>query len=168
VAGVLAAWGMNIVKANAFSNQAATVVDTFYFTDRFRTLELNLQEWERFKRSIIGVLLGESDLDRMLRERLRAEKPGTTKVKVDTKIDFDDKCSARSTLVQVIAQDRLGLLHSIGSCLAQQKCNIEIALIDTEGQMAIDVFYLTTNGQKLRPEHQQQVKVALADALQID
>ncbi|MGA7171152.1 MAG: HD domain-containing protein, partial [Candidatus Sulfotelmatobacter sp.] len=39
--GVLAAWGMNIVKANAFSNQAGTVVDSLYFTDRFRTLELN-------------------------------------------------------------------------------------------------------------------------------
>src|ERR1051326_3869683 len=40
LAGVLAAWGMNIVKANAFSNQAGIVVDTLYFTDRFRTLEL--------------------------------------------------------------------------------------------------------------------------------
>ncbi len=168
VAGILAAWGMNIVKANAFSNQAGTVVDTFYFTDRFRTLELNLQEWERFKRSIIGVLLGEIDLDRMLRERLRAEKPGTTKVKVDTKIDFDDTCSARSTLVQVIAQDRLGLLHTIGSCLAQQKCNIEIALIDTEGQMAIDVFYLTANGAKLSHEQQQRVKASLLENLRVD
>ena len=166
VAGVLAAWGMNIVKANAFSNQAGTVVDTFYFTDRFRTLELNLQEWERFKRSIVSVLLGESDLDRMLRDRLRAEKPGTSKVKVDTKVDFDDTSSARTTLVQVIAQDRLGLLHSIGSCLAHQKCNIEIALIDTEGQVAIDVFYLTSNGERLPPDHQQRVKAALGETLQ--
>ena len=168
VAGVLAAWGMNIVKANAFSNQAGIVVDTFYFTDRFRTLELNLQEWERFKRSIIGVLLGERDLDRMLRERLRAEKPGATKVKVDTKIDFDDSCSTRSTLVQVIAQDRLGLLHSIASCLAHQKCNIEIALIDTEGQMAIDVFYLTANGAKLTSDQQGRVKTALLETLRAD
>ena len=168
VAGVLAAWGMNIVKANAFSNQAGTVVDTFYFTDRFRTLELNMQEWERFKRSIIGVLLGETDLERMLRDRMRAEKPGTTKVKVETQVEFDDACSNRSTLVQVIAQDRLGLLHGIGSTLAHEKCNIEIALIDTEGQMAIDVFYLTSQGEKLKRDHEQRIQAALLEALQAD
>jgi [protein-PII] uridylyltransferase len=168
VAGVLAAWGMNIVKASAFSNQAGIVVDTFYFTDRFRTLELNLQEWERFKRSIISVLLGETDLDRMLRDRLRSEKPGATKVKVQPQVDFDDTCSSRSTLVQVIAQDRLGLLHQIGASLAHEKCNIEIALIDTEGQMAIDVFYLTSNGGKLGPEDQLRAKRALLDALHAD
>jgi len=166
MAGVLAAWGMNIVKANAFSNQAGVVVDTFYFTDRFRTLELNLQEWERFKRSIIGVLMGEVDLDRMLRDRLRSEKSGIAKVKVDTKIDFDDSCSSRSTLVQVIARDRPGLLHRISSALSQEKCNIEIALIDTEGQMAIDVFYLTSDGEKLQPEHQQRVRNTLLESLQ--
>ena len=82
LAGVLAAWGMNIVKANAFSNQAATVVDTIYFTDRFRTLELNLSEWDRFRRSVASVLLGEADLEKMLRDRQRSEKSAIAKVKV--------------------------------------------------------------------------------------
>ena len=166
--GVLAAWGMNIVKANAFSNQAGVVVDTFYFTDRFRTLELNMQEWERFKRSLIGVLTGDTDLEKMLRERLRAERLGAPKVKIDTKIEFDDSCSSRSTLAQVIAQDRPGLLHRISSCLSQEKCNIEIALIDTEGQMAIDVFYLTSNGEKLAPDLQRRIQKGLREALEAD
>src|ERR1700722_9059027 len=106
LAGVLAAWGMNIVKANAFSNEAGIVVDTFHFTDRFRTLELNLSEWERFKNSVTSVLLGEADLEKMLRDRQRSEKGAIAKVKVETKIEFDDSSSATSTLVQVITQDR--------------------------------------------------------------
>jgi [protein-PII] uridylyltransferase len=163
--GVLAAWGMNIVKAHAFSNQAGTVVDTLYFTDRFRTLELNMSEWERFKQSVTAVLAGAADLDKMLRDRQRSEKNARVKVVVETRIDFDDECSSTSTLLQVIAQDRPRLLHRISSCLSQQKCNIEIALIDTEGQMAIDTFYLTSDGKKLTGELQKKVEKALVSEL---
>jgi [protein-PII] uridylyltransferase len=165
VAGVLAAWGMNIVKANAFSNEAGTVVDTLYFTDRFRTLELNLSEWDRFKRSVTSVLLGEADLEKMLRDRQRSEKGSIAKVKVETKIEFDDSCSSTSTLLQVITQDRPRLLHRIASCLSDQECNIEIALIDTEGQMAIDTFYLTSGAAKLKAEHCRRVEKALVEEL---
>ncbi|HEY6766766.1 MAG TPA: [protein-PII] uridylyltransferase [Candidatus Sulfotelmatobacter sp.] len=163
--GVLAAWGMNIVKANAVSNEAGTVVDTIYFTDRFRTLELNLSEWERFKRSVAEVVLGQADLDKMLRDRQRSEKNVLAKVKVKTSVEFDDRCSSASTLVQVIAQDRPRLLHRVASCFASQQCNIEIALIDTEGQMAIDTFYLTSGASKLTREHQEKVEKALLQAL---
>src|SRR5580692_8082103 len=163
--GVLAAWGMNIVKAHAFSNQAGTVVDSLYFTDRFRTLELNLSEWDRFKKSVAAVFSGAADLDKMLRDRQRSEKSSRVKVVVETRIDFDDNCSSTSTLLQVIAQDRPRLLHRISSCLSHQKCNIEIALIDTEGQMAIDTFYLTSEGKKLTGELQKKVEKALVSEL---
>ena len=168
LAGVLAAWGMNIVKANAFSNQAGTVVDTLYFTDRFRTLELNLSEWDRFRRSVASVLLDEADLDKMLRDRQRSEKGAIAKVKVETKIEFDDSSSAMTTIVQVIAQDRPRLLHRIANCLSHQQCNIEIALIDTEGQMAIDTFYLTSAGKKLTADYRLKVEKALVDELRAE
>src|SRR5205823_5096986 len=41
ISGVLAGWGMNINKADAFANAAGIILDTFYFTDLHRTLELN-------------------------------------------------------------------------------------------------------------------------------
>lgn len=165
MAGVLAAWGMNIVKAAAFSNLAGVVVDTFYFTDRFRTLELNLPEWERFKSSIHDVLAGTADLERMLRDRLRAQKHIPPKVKVETQITFDDSCSSQSTLVEIIAQDQPGLLHHVSSAFAAERCNIEIALIETEGQTAIDIFYLTSEGSKLSAVHQERLRATLIQAL---
>jgi len=161
IAGTLAAWGMNIVKAAAFSNAAGVVVDTFFFTDRFRTLELNLPEWERFKSSIHDVLTGKADLERMLRDRLRSEKKTVPKVKVETRIEIDDECSAQSTLVEVITQDQPGLLYRISSLLARENCNIEIAVIDTESQTAIDAFYLTSGGAKLSAEHQERLRAQL-------
>jgi [protein-PII] uridylyltransferase len=166
VSGALAAWGMNIVKANAFSNSAGIVVDTFYFTDRFRTLELNVPELERLKESIAAVVNGKADLARMLQERLRSEKTNGTKVKVATQIEFDDACSAHSTLLQVLTQDRPGLLYRMCSQVSKQGCNIEIALIETEGQMAIDVLYLTSGGTKLGSDRQAALTKALREELE--
>ena len=165
VSGALAAWGMNIVKANAFSNASGIVVDTFYFTDRFRTLEMNLQEWERLKKSIAAVVKGEADVARMLRDRLKSEKVNGTKVKIATQIEFDDGCSAHSTMVQVLTQDRPGLLYRMCSLVSKHECNIEIALIETEGQMAIDVLYLTSGGAKLSADRQAALGQALRDEL---
>ena len=165
VSGALAAWGMNIVKANAFSNAAGMVVDTFYFTDRFRTLEMNLQEWERLKKSVASAVRGEADVARMLRDRLKSERADSTKVKVETQIEFDDTCSAHTTLMQVLTQDRPGLLYRMCSQVSKHDCNIEIALIETEGQMAIDVLYLTSGGAKLTNERQAALGLALRDEL---
>jgi len=166
VSGALAAWGMNIVKANAFSNAAGVVVDTFYFTDRFRTLELNVQEWERLKKNIAAAVKGEADVARMLRDRLKSDKANGTKVKIETQIEFDDNCSAHSTLMQVLTQDRPGLLYKMCSQISKHDCNIEIALIETEGQMAIDVLYLTSGGKKLDANRQAALGRALREELE--
>ena len=114
------------------------------------------------------MILGEADLEKMLRDRARSEKNGVPKVRIPTDIVFDDACSAHSTLVQVVTQDRPGLLHRIASQFGQHQCNIEIALIDTEGQMAIDVFYLTHNGGKLTSQQQEKLRQALLTSLKSD
>jgi [protein-PII] uridylyltransferase len=101
----------------------------------------------------------------MLRDRLRAKQNRAPKVKVETQIHFDDTCSTHSTLAEVIAQDQPGLLYRISSQFAREKCNIEIALIDTEGQTAIDVFYLTSGGTKLGGEQQERLRAALLTEL---
>ena len=63
--------------------------------------------------------MDKADLDRMLRDRLRSEKNTAPKVKVETKVEIDDECSAHSTLIEVIAQDQPGLLHRISSQLSR-------------------------------------------------
>ena len=165
IAGVLAAWGMNIIKADAFANAAGVVLDTFHFADLHRTLELNPSEVERFEVSLSDVLGGKAALEPLLQSRESASRARPPKVAVTTGVSFDDAASAHSTLLEVVTQDRAGLLYDMGSALARLDCNIEVALIDTEGQKAIDVFYLTSRGKKLEPQKQEVLREVLQGTL---
>ena len=165
MAGALAAWGMNVVTADAFANAAGVVVDSFRFIDTFRTLELNESERERFVASVRELIAGRASVEKMLSSRRRAKRSAPRLV-VETKIDFDDESSSSSTLLQVVAQDVPGLLRAISATLSELDYNVEVALIDTEGETAIDVFYLTSDGQQLGDEQMKELRKALLEAIE--
>ncbi len=165
MAGALAAWGMNIVTADAFSNAHHVVVDTFRFTDTFRTLELNESERERFVGSVREIMTGTTPAETMLAARRRGRKKAQ-KTDVTTRIQFDDAASMVSTLIEVVAQDTAGLLRALTLTLAARGCNIEVALVDTEGEMAIDVFYVTRNREKLGNRFQESLRRSLMEAIE--
>jgi [protein-PII] uridylyltransferase len=165
MAGALAGWGMNIVTADAFSNRQGVVVDSFRFTDSFRTLEMNASEHETFVKSIHDVMTGTVSLEKLLSGRRRGRRKAPLVV-VATRVEFDDEASSHSTLLEVVAQDTPGLLRALSLTLAGQGCNIEVALVDTEGETAIDVFYLTRNGAKLDKDEEQTLKEALLQAME--
>ncbi len=165
ISGVLAGWGMNIVKADAFANAAGIVLDTFQFVDLHHTLELNPTEIARFQKSIADIANGKAPLEPLLKGRENASKAKPPKVAVETRIGYDDTSSTQSTLLEVMVQDRPGLLYDVGSALARLGCNIDVALIDTEGQKAIDVFYLTERGKKLSQQKQELLREVLQSTL---
>ena len=110
---------------------------------------------------MLAVLSGEVSLAALMAGRAKSGGMRPAKVTVSPQLTFDDESSSHSTLLELVAQDRPGLLYSVSSKLAKYGCNIEVALIDTEGQKAIDVFYLTVGGAKLDVVRKQ----ALAEAL---
>jgi [protein-PII] uridylyltransferase len=120
IAGVLAGWGMNIVKADAFANAAGVVLDTFQFVDLHRTLELNPGEIERFRRNLADVVNGKAALEPLLQSRDSAMRAKAPKIAVETRITFDDSSSLHSTLLEIVTQDRPGLLYEMGSSMAKQ------------------------------------------------
>ena len=87
------------------------------------------------------------------------------KVNVDTRVHLDNECSSHSTVVEIVALDRPGLLYDISSTFAEHRFNIEVGLIDTEGGTATDVFYVTENGSKLHETRQHELQSELQQRL---
>ena len=104
-------------------------------------------------------------MEKLLSGRRRGRRKAP-QVVVETRVEFDDEASSHSTLLEVVAQDMTGLLRALSLTLAAHGCNIEVALVDTEGETAIDVFYLTRNGAKLDKDEERELRRALVQAIE--
>jgi len=153
VAGTLAAFGMNILKAEAFANRRGLVLDTFAFADPLRTLDLNPTEVDRLRSTAERVIAGKTEVKELLRSRPKPTLP-SRKARIRATVSFNSEASNSATLVEIVAEDRPGLLYDLASAISSNGCNIEVVLIDTEAHKAIDVFYVTAEGRKLPPEKQ--------------
>ena len=160
IAGALASFGMNIVKAEAFGNRQGVIVDTFHFADPLRTLELNPGEDETLLRTVRKTMLGELDVETLLKRRPVRTQP-SQHMEVPMRAAIDNSASDHATLVEITAEDRPGLLYRIASVISAAGCNIEVVLIDTEAHRAIDVFYITKAGRKLTRAEGEEISAQL-------
>lgn len=155
---------MNILKADACANRNGVVLDSLRFSDRFETLDHNPSEILRLKQQLIAAISGELDVAALMKRKFHPEKR-PPKVSVETRIHLDNECSSHSTVIEIVALDRPGLLYDISSTFAEHHFNIEVGLIDTEGGTATDVFYVTQDGSKLTPGRQHDLQIELQQRL---
>jgi [protein-PII] uridylyltransferase len=166
IAGALSAFGMNILRAEAFGNRHGMVLDTFLFEDPNRTLELNPSEMDRLRLTVERAVLGKVDVRQLLARRPPAA-PSGRRPRLRPAVTFDSELSPSATLIEVVAEDRPGLLYDLAYTISSAGCNIEVVLIDTEAHKALDVFYVTIGGHKLWPEHETALRESLLRVCQI-
>ena len=147
LAAALSSFGFNILKAEAFSNTHGMVIDSFTFADPGRNLELNPSEVHDLTKTVKRVVRGEVAVEDLLKRRPRV-KPDPHAL-AGSRVNYDNEASPSATLIEMVTQDRPGLLYDVASLISKHGGNIEVVLVDTEAKKAIDVFYVTKQGLKL-------------------
>jgi [protein-PII] uridylyltransferase len=151
ICGALSSFGMDISRGHAMTNPHGLVLDIFQFTDQERFLELNSGGKEQFLEVLADVISGRTDITERLRSReqsvLYRRRSGVTAVA--PVVRADNQSSHRYTILDIVADNALGLLHRVSRVISRHGCDVDLVLIATEGQNAIDVFHITKAGAKL-------------------
>lgn len=163
--GALASFGMNIVKAEAFSNEGGWALDTFRFADPMHTLSLNPGEVNRLAWTVECVVRGSIEVADLLKRRRAVPRPSRG-ARVAPMVRFNNEASDTATLIDFSGEDRPGLLYQLASTLSRSGCNIDLVMIDTEAHRAVDVFYVTSNGRKLGEAAQARLEAELIQAVE--
>ena len=153
ISGAMAAKNVNILGADIYTRSDGVVLDTFRVADdqgRSITDEYRLEE---IKSTLFGVLSGDVHLPALLARRKKTLAGRRRKTIVPTEVRIDNSASESYTVIDLVTQDRVGLLFSITSLLSGLDLGIQKAKVSTEGQKARDSLYVYgINGGKITDE----------------
>ena len=162
ICGVLSSFGMNILRGHAFTNPNGLVLDAFEFTDEDRFFELNRDAQAQVLRVMQDVVSGRADVTELLKGREQGIFQAKNAQRFPPVVHADNKTSGRYTIFDIVAGNALGLLYRISRVISRHGCDVDLVLIATEGEKAIDVFHIAKAGSKLTEAEQ----IALTSDLQ--
>ena len=154
ICGVLSSFGMNILRGHAFTNPNGLVLDVFQFTDDEQFLSLNPDAHQQILHVLQDVVSGRSDVTTRLRGREQSVLQWKGALRFAPFVRADNEASGRYTILDIIADNAIGLLYRISRVISQHGCDVDLVLISTEGEKAIDVFHITKGGSKLTEAEQ--------------
>ncbi len=164
IAGVLSLHGLDVVSAQAHSDEGGIAASQF----RIVVPEAGLN-WRSIKADLgralasqlaIEARLAERELTYRRRRRTQAAAPGPPSVV------FDDEASSNATVIVVRAVTKIGILHRISKALGELGLDIRHATVQTIGMEVVDTFYVRANGALVTdPAHRREIQRALLHAV---
>ena len=138
IAGALALAGLSILTAQVFTTDDGTAVDLFEVEGVFET-EVGEARWREVRTTLRKAVEGRISLDRRVREK-RSFYPAKSEAPVT--VVLDNEASDFSTVIEVGAPDRIGLLYDVTSALADLRLDVHVAKVATYADRVIDAFYV--------------------------
>jgi [protein-PII] uridylyltransferase len=139
---------LNILEAQIHTWGNGVVLDTFRVEDATQNIERRL---EQFKKDLGEILAGKVSLRDLLSKR---KESNGIKLKIIPRVYGEVKINNQDsdfyTIVEVMGEDRLGILYKITQALTDHGCDIHFARISTLGNRIVDVFYVQDEwGEKI-------------------
>ena len=164
IAGVLALHGLEVLAAAADPSEPGWASSTFRVVDPRR----GEPPWDRVAADLDRALDGRLALRARLAQRSRTyQRPAPLPAPAAATVTFHDDASSRSTVIDVHAQDGLGVLYRITCALAELDLDIRSARAQTLGGTVVDAFYVQTrDGEKVvDPVLKAEIELAVLDSL---
>ena len=167
----LAANGIDILAAEVHSLAGGIALDTFVVRESGGGVPSQTR-WEAARLDLLKLLAGAEDGRRLVEKRLRRASFATAAAPaVETKIRVDEVSSEEMTIIDLVTQDRPGLLHALAEAFHSAGVSIEVARVATEGNRATDAFYVREAASARPPGSKGKVRdaarcAALVEALQ--
>ncbi|MBW1781764.1 MAG: [protein-PII] uridylyltransferase [Deltaproteobacteria bacterium] len=163
MAGVLALNSVNILSADIYTWRDGTAVDIFTATQPLDPIDPG-RIWQKVRRDLERTFEGKLSLPyRLAQKRASSVLSNPETPSRPPQIVIDNNASDFFTLIEVFADDRVGLLYLITKTLFDLRLDIRIAKIATKGDQIADVFYVRDlEGQKLEDDvHLREIEEAL-------
>lgn len=154
ICGALTAKRLEILSAQIITCDNGTVLDTFQVIDGDFTGTVPAIRMAEIGEAVREVLLGRQTVEKLLMTNRRyASEAVPILLQEPPHVVTDNESSDTSTVIDVFAHDRRGLLFIISSVLRELGLNVSLAKISTHLDQVVDVFYVTdSTGEKIRDE----------------
>ena len=139
---------LNILEAQIHTWENGIALDTFWVQDVTKDIERRL---EQFKQDLEEILSGKVSLRDLLSKRKESNGIKQKVIpRVPGEVRINNQDSGFYTIVEVVGEDRLGILYELTQALTDHGCDIHFARISTLGNRIVDVFYVQdTLGEKI-------------------
>ena len=162
IAAALSGAGASIVDARIHTTRDGMALDNLLVTDARGKAYEDARVRKRLVAALEKALGGDADPAPPAMERLPVREQA---FRVAPRVLVADKASTRTTVVEVNARDRPGLLARLARVIHAAGHQLHSAHIATYGERAVDVFYLTDKaGHKLGDEASRELREQLLEA----
>ncbi|MCA1928163.1 MAG: [protein-PII] uridylyltransferase [Calditerrivibrio sp.] len=143
VSGVFASFNLNILGAQIYTLNRSIAIDKIQLVKDNESLEHIDEKFPFIEGRIKMALSGKISVEDLLAKTSSSIYARKKLFKVNRKVEFDNITSPLYTIIDIYAEDYVGLLYYIFSVFEKLRISVQKAKISTDVNRVVDSFYIT-------------------------